>query len=68
MKLSAKLTVILNLNSVSNSLENFKDLKNSKHRLEFIEYIITNCKGDLNQDIDPEEMYGEMMSRSIKIE
>lgn len=60
MKLKASLVVMSHLSDVQEAL-NFLGPKDSKNmirdEINFCKYIILKCKGDLNQDIDPDQMY-----------
>jgi hypothetical protein len=62
MKTKASLVVMSHLSDVQEMFDPFNSTR-SKDLINFVKYIILQCKGDLNQEINPDEMYKEFLKR-----
>jgi hypothetical protein len=66
MKTKASLIVMSHLSDAQETL-NYNNVSNYtdsiKRNINFAKYVILQCKGDLNQEIDADEMYIKFLNK-----
>jgi len=66
MKTRASLIVMSHLSDVQTGLE-WEVQDKQREILNFVKYIILNLKGDLNCEIDPDDLWNEFLRTSKKM-